>query len=304
MLFKFKKEKIKKFEENECTIWRWVLVVIIGFIIGVIISNAVMIVCILTNVFQIQIFSELGDSNIIKAFVAFACYFVSLVIAVRLIAKTSIKSFIFGLGGKLNKKESVAILGTYLFGLILASLLDLKTTRFSGVSVSQYLISFLWCSIFGWMQTTWEEFVFRGIVIRAVCKNNIVFNIKSFLAGLISTTVFALLHIANPELTSQNTLLQKILMLLYYFIMGFFIYISDLVGKSLMPGILIHWIHNFFMFTIVRDKVSALETRALFINFSALTGFDYLLRGFVIWLPIFAFYIYKTRKSSVLNESI
>lgn len=215
-----------------------------------------MIVCILTNLFQIQIFSELGDINIIKAFVAFACYYVVLVIAIKLIAKTSIKSFIFGLGGKLNKKESVTILGTYLLGLILASLLDLKTTRFSGVSVSQYLILFVWCSIFVWMQTTWEELLFRGIVIRAVCKNDIVFNRKSFLAGLISTTVFALLHIANPELTFQSTLLQKILMLLYYFIMGFFIYISDLVGKSLMPGILIHWINNFFMFTVLKICLS------------------------------------------------
>ena len=143
MLFKFKKEKIKKFEENECPIWRWVLVVVAGFILGVVISNATMIVCILTSVFQIQIFSELGDINIIKAFIAFACYYVGLVITIKLIAKTSIKSFIFGLGGKLNKKESVAILGTYLLGLILASLLDLKTTRFSGVSFSQYLILFV-----------------------------------------------------------------------------------------------------------------------------------------------------------------
>ena len=306
---KVKKQKVRKFEENECPVWRWILVLIVGFSFGVVISNllGLLLAVVITNsigsltkTFEMQVI--LGQHKVVWAFLAFSGYYIGTAIAIRLIAKTSLKSFVFGVGGKLNKKESLKLLGLYFVGLVSAFLIDIKTIRFSGVQFSQFLISFLLCSIFVWMQTTWEELVFRGLVLRAVCKNNIAFNKKSFLAGLISSLVFSLLHIANPELTSQQNLLQKILMAFTYFFAGLFLYILDLFGKSLMPGILIHWVNNFFMFTLVRDKVSALETSTVFLDYSSPTGWDYFVREIVMWLPVFIFYFYKMKKGMAVKN--
>ena len=309
MKMKIKKQKIKKFEENECPAWRWILVLIVGFVIGIVISNllglllAVVItnsIGLITKTFEMQVI--LGLHKVVWAFLASSGCYIGTAIAIRLIAKTSLKSFVFGVGGKLNKKESLKLLGLYFVGLVLCFLIDIKTIRFSGVQFSQFLVSFLLCLIFVWMQTTWEELIFRGLVLRAVCKNDIAFNKKSFLAGLISSLVFSLLHIVNPELTSQQTLLQKVLMALTYFCVGLFLYISDLFGKSLMPGILIHWVNNFFLSTIIRDKVSALETSTVFIDYSSPTGFDYLVREIVFWLPVFIFYFYKMKKGTAVKN--
>lgn len=295
-------KKKRKFKENECSVWRWIITAIVGFVLGVIISNAMMLLILFTRIFDFRIFFGLTD--VIRALIAFSGFYIGLVITIKFIAKTSIKNFVLGVNKKFSLKKSLSILGLYFLGemfvLLFNVLFDFKSIHFSVASVAQYLISFVFCIVFLWMQTTWEELMFRGIVIRAVCKNEIKFSKKSIIAGIVSSFIFMSLHFFNPEFTSQESVLMMLFSALAYFCAGFFIYILDLIEGSILPGILVHWINNFYFFTIFRGEVSALNTPTIFIRYGKTTGLAHFVGEIVVWLPLIVFYAVRFFKNKKL----
>lgn len=288
-------ERKRKFEENECSVWRWVVTAIVGYAFGFVISNVMAFAL---------VFLGLISNELIRALVVFSGLYVGLVIAIKLIAKTSIKNFVLGVNKKFSLKKSLNILGLYFLGemfmLLFSVLFDFKSIRYSGVSLGQYLISFVLCLAFLWMQTTWEELMFRGIVIRAVCKNEIKFSKKSVIAGIVSSLIFMALHFFNPEFTSQKTVLMMLFSALMYFYFGFFAYILDLYEGSILPGILVHWVNNFYYFTIFRDEVSVLKTATIFVKYGETTGIVHFAREIIVWLPLIVFYVVRFLKNKKL----
>lgn len=110
-------------------------------------------------------------------------WFWGLVIAIKVVGKTSLKDFVLGVGGKLNKKECLTVLALSVSAFLGNLLTDLGHLHLRGVSFGTFAAGFLISLALIWMQTTWEELLFRGIILHWVSKNDIGFNKKSILAA-------------------------------------------------------------------------------------------------------------------------
>ena len=210
--------------------------------------------------------------------------------------KTSLKDFILGVGGKLNKKECLIVLGLSASVFIINLLTDLgHNIHLRGVSFGTYAAGFLISLALIWMQTTWEELIFRGIVLRWVSKNNIGFNKKTILAAVVSSVLFALAHVTNPEVTSRSGL-DQIAMVCVYTIPGMAYFLMDLYFGNLMPGIIMHWANNFMNAVLVSGEISAIAMPSLLVTTSSYSAYVTLLGVLVTKLPFLAYILWDIRK--------
>ena len=129
---------------------------------------------------------------------------VAFVISLKLIGKTSIKDFILGVGGKINVKTYLIILGLHVAGMALAYLFVINKLEWRGVSWGEYSFLLFFMSMTAWFQTTFEELVFRGPLLRWACKNDVKYTKKAFICGAVNALIFALFHAGNPEVLSQS----------------------------------------------------------------------------------------------------
>lgn len=284
---------------NECSVWRWAATAAAGIFFGIILLIPFSILTVMIPEFMtITIGGITGE--VFSFLFSFAALFWGFVIALKLIAKTSVRDFIFGTGSKIQVKESFALLVVYIVGIIISALPTANNIYFRGVVPAEFVILILFMLVMAWMQTTFEEFLFRGVFIRWACGNNIGFTKKSILTGLFSTILFAVMHTANPEVTSLSGL-QAALTVLTYAIPGFMLYILDLYCKSLFPGILIHWFNNFFAFTILANEVSAVPSQTLLVDGSVSVyanygGMVYLIGTLIPYSVVSVYILYKHLK--------
>ena len=153
------------------------------------------------------------------------------------------------------------------------------------------------------MQTTWEELIFRGIVLRWVSKNDIGFNKKSILAAVISSALFALAHATNVEVTSRSGL-DQIAMVCVYAIPGMAFFLMDLYFGNLMPGIIMHFVNNFTNTVLLSGEVSTIAMPSLLVTTSSYSAYVMLLGGLVTKLPFGAYIlwdIWKKKKAAAAN---
>jgi hypothetical protein len=175
-----KKEK-KRIAPNEASLIRWIITLAVSFPIGMLLIVPIMPffaerVVVTPNLTMTSEYSFMGISFAKFALdLAFIALFCGLVIAIKLIGKTSLKDFVLGVGGKINKKECLTILGLYAGGMLLTYLPNLDQIRPRGVNPGHFLFLILYALVVVWEQTTWEELIFRGLMIRWVCKNKVSF---------------------------------------------------------------------------------------------------------------------------------
>lgn len=282
------KTKEKKYiAPNECTGRRWLGVLLASVLFCVVLSVPV----------SLPVLGRTGtffgvDYQQISNLLSFAALFWGLVIAIRVVGKTSLKDFILGVGGKLNKKECLIVLALSASVFIINLLTDLgHNIHLRGVSFGTFAAGFLISLALIWMQTTWEELIFRGIVLRWVSKNNIGFNKKTILAAVISSVLFALAHVVNPEVTSRSGL-DQIAMVCVYTIPGMAYFLMDLYFGNLMPGIIMHWANNFMNAVLVSGEISALAMPSLLVTTSSYSAYATLLGVFVTKLPFLAYILW------------
>ena len=111
-------------------------------------------------------------SRIIPNF-PFFFLFLGTVIAIKWIAKTSLRDFLFKGSRKLKKKDCAIILSLYALGMLICYIPNIPNITLRGITPGSFVILFVFCSLFVWAQTSWEELIFRGIFIRYACKNDI-----------------------------------------------------------------------------------------------------------------------------------
>lgn len=291
------KTKEKKYiAPNECTGRRWLGVLLASVLITMILSLPLSLLVL----DRTGTFFGVGYQQI-SNLLSFAALFWGLVIAIKVVGKTSLKDFILGVGGKLNKKECLIVLALSASVFIINLLTDLgHNIHLRGVSFGTYAAGFLISLALIWMQTTWEELIFRGIVLRWVSKNNIGFNKKTILAAVISSVLFALAHAINPEVTSRSGL-DQISMVCVYTIPGMAYFLMDLYFGNLMPGIIMHWANNFMNAVLVSGEISALAMPSLLVTTSSYSAYVALLGVFVTKLPFLAYIlwdIWRKKKSA------
>jgi membrane protease YdiL (CAAX protease family) len=288
---KFMKKKEKKYiAPNEASFKRWIGVLLVGTLISVILFLP------LGFFFETHTGSFMGIGyEQLKTIANHVFSLVGMVIAIRLVGKTSLKDFVLGVGGKVNKKECLTILCLYAVGFTASFLLNIRNIHLRGVKAGEFALLVLFMLLFTWMQTTNEELIFRGLAIRWACKNDVRFTKKSLILAAVSSVAFALMHAPNPEVTSQSGI-RIIIGLVNYAIPGLMMYLSDLYFGSLMPGILIHWFNNFTLFTLIASDVTVMPVGTLLVDTTPHKAELVLAGTLIANLPLTVYMILDARK--------
>lgn len=297
-----KKEK-KVIAPNECSLLRWIATLVVACLLGTVLLLPPQIVMILDPRLMQSTFAGIPVEPIFQIF-SFMIYFFSMVLALKWIAKTSLKEFILGVGGKLNKKECLTIAGLYAAGFAFCTLITISNVQARGTSFGTFLVLFVIMIPLTFMQTAWEELVFRGVFIRWACRNEVGFTRKAIISCVLSSIVFGLVHIANPEISSM-TGLELLLGVFCYITPGIGLYIADLHFGSLVPGIIFHWINNFLAFTVISGEISALPVPTLFVDTTEQTAGILFVSTILVYVPLMAYIIYdrkKRRKAAASTE--
>jgi membrane protease YdiL (CAAX protease family) len=295
------KTKEKKYiAPNECSFLRWLGVLLVSILINVVLAIPLsLLVLNRTGTF-------LGvDYQLISNLLSFVALFWGLVIAIKVVGKTSLKDFVLGAGGKINKKECLTVLALSMCAYIINILTELGHLHLRDISFATYAAGFLISLALIWMQTTWEELIFRGIFLRWISKNDIGFNKKSVLAAVISSALFALAHATNVEVTSLSGL-ERVVMVCVYTIPGMAFYLMDLYFGNLMPGIIMHFVNNFLLSIMVSGEVASLSMPTLLVTTVDHNAYVMLLGVLMSKLPFVAYIlwdIWKKKKAAKNNSS-
>ena len=285
-----KKTEKKYIAPNEASLKRWIGTLAVGFLLGSIVGIPLVMLSQQDNSFMgIRYLELFGQLN-------FLPMFLGLVLAIKFIGKTSLKDFILGVGGKVDKKQSLTIMGLYFAGMAITYLLLAKYISVRHVNAGEYLFLFVFMVLTTWAQTTWEELVFRGFLIRWACKNEVRFTKKAVLAAIVSSLAFALAHSTNTEVTSQPDVLRQILAVSVYAIPGLLMFFADLYFGSLVPGILIHLINNFVLFTIISSEVTVMPVPTLFVENSPHLAEFMVLSNLGAYVPLYVYIFLDARK--------
>ena len=226
---------------------------------------------------------------------AFVFLFWALVLAIRFVGKTSLKDFILGVGGSVDIKLCLRILGLYALGFAIPYLLTLGNLRVQTVDWGQFGFLLLFMSLVAWMQTTWEELLYRGLFLRWACKNKIRYTKRVPVAAVISSLAFAISHAANPEVTSQFGI-YTVIAVISYTVPGFMLFLADLHFGNLLPGILIHWLNNFLLFTLLSSKLRAVSVPTLFIDTTDGGAIWSLVSNTLAYLPLLIYILWDRKK--------
>lgn len=199
------------------------------------------------------------DKNLflVLALLPFAVSFFSLWLYVRLVHKKSFRllftpftkfrwNYFFGAGLLwfllLAITEGISYLsepGNYVF--------QFEAARFIPLLLISLTLLFI--------QTTYEEVLFRGYGMQWLGK----YFENSWVPLIITSVVFGLMHIANPEVKEYGYEI-----LLSYIAMGLGMGIITLMSGSLEMAMGMHFVNNFFSATVFTFEKSTLQTDALF----------------------------------------
>ena len=297
---KEKKEK-KYIAPNEASLGRWIGTLVAGVAIGY-------GLCLFLIPYALNHLGEnpdgtstlVGTSMGMSSYqfvlhMAFVALFWGLVISLKAVGKTSLKDFVLGVGGKINWKECLTILGLYLAGFVLAYLPLVGYIRPREVNAGDFALMTVFMLLTVWEQSTWEELVFRGLLIRWACKNEIGFTKKSYIVAIVTSVAFALGHAQNPEVTSQGGI-QVLLALTSYGITGFLFFFVSMYFGNLMPGIIVHWINNFVLSTVISAEVSVVDVPTLLMDTSPHSGAVMMISNLIPWLPLMVYICLDYRK--------
>jgi membrane protease YdiL (CAAX protease family) len=142
------------------------------------------------------------------------------------------------------------------------------------------IISFLFLPL----QTSMEEVLFRGYLMQGFgtwFKN-------SFVALLLTSVIFGLLHGANPEVEKLGWIVM-----IYYIGTGFLLGIFTLMDEGLELSLGFHAANNIIAAVLVTSKWAAFQTEALFIDIAEPTvDFEFFL-PFILFYPFVIFVFSK-----------
>ena len=146
-----------------------------------------------------------------------------------------------------------------------------------------------------WAQTTFEELIFRGLLLRWACKNKVGYSKKALLVGVVTSIAFALAHATNPEVTTQSGL-RVAMAIATYAIPGLVYFLADLHFGSLLPCIIMHWVNNFVLITVVSSEVTVIPMPTLLVDRTADTAEWGMLSTFLLHLPMLVYLLLTARK--------
>ena len=158
-----------------------------------------------------------------------------------------------------------------------------------------FLILLLIVVIFIPIQTSFEEYLFRGYLMQGIglmAKNR-------WLPLCLTSILFGVMHISNPEVEKMG-----LLILVYYIGTGFFLGIITLMDDGMELALGFHAANNLVGALLVTSSYSALQTNAILTDISEPSaGFDIILPVFIVF-PILLFIFSKKYKWTNWKEKL
>ena len=287
-------------EPNKASGIRWVAVFVIGYI-GTQFLNLIPIAV------RILFFNNVPEEfNWLPAtlvtFVTFALGFLLVWLMLRVIIKTSLRDFCFGSGNKFNIKHAGIFALALVIGILITTLSNISEGKIelNPLGFLPVFVNVVICLMFIWMQTSYEEFLCRGVFMRWACGDKITITVKSVLFGVISSALFMCGHFLNPEMAAQTDTISTIAMALSYFSSGFFMYFMGLLYGNLLPGLAVHWANNAFLSIFLTQDGTVLNTASIFVDHTPVSneGVLSLISTIAIYiLPlIYGIYLYRKKR--------
>ena len=287
--------KEKNFGDNEAPVFRWLLALVFGLVVGGLIGSVMSL-----SASMIPAFGEGGvlacERELVAAITTFAGLYIGLLLGLRWFCRTSMRTFIIGKGRKPDAGVLAKTGGLFILGLLISDLHSIKDISLNKQSVSVILFNFVFCLLFLWMQTTTEEIVFRGMFLRIPYANKLPILPKGLFFAVISSLLFMAMHMANPEMLHLSGA-EVIAGAGSYFLAGFFLYISDLLIGGMEVGVLLHFLNNFYCMAFLSEAVSAVETSTIFVKSATEhSGMWALISELIAFcLPLIYLYIHRRR---------
>ncbi len=290
-------EKKQRLSLDEISLKKWVGLVVVDIALGYLVAAVFGVV--------LQVMNIGGEwawlTDTLTTYIAFASLFLFFMLFLRTICKTTLRDFLVGEGKMIDWRQTVVIGALYAAGFLIGAFLFSDFGRnltLNDADVTVILVNLILALAFTWVQTTWEELVFRGVALRWACGNKIRVCSRSLIAAFVISAVFMLGHIANPEVTSQANVADIAASCFYYFFVGFLMYMADLVFGDLMPGCAIHWVNNFMSFAVINQVGTALQAQSFVIDHTPVVGTTSLVGAVVTYLPVIVYTAYHWKKRS------
>lgn len=228
--------------------------------------------------------------DVLDSFGGFAIAFLAMCWLLKRICKTSIHELVFGSTGKFDIRVAGLILILWLIGAGIGMYAvpggEGAESKLNDIGVLPIAVNIILALALVWMQTTWEEVIFRGVVLRGTCGEKLRPTVASIIGGVLLSLFFMSMHLANPEVTSQNSPLMVVAMASTYFISAFLWYMLDMVFDSCLPGCVIHWINNVTAMVLVSSPNSAIKSATIFVNASSMSGVSSLIEELIMCAPL------------------
>ncbi|MBK5200723.1 MAG: CPBP family intramembrane metalloprotease [Spirochaetaceae bacterium] len=157
--------------------------------------------------------------------------------------------------------------------MIIGNISGYKEISFNNIKLSERLIFLVIVLILTPFQCALEELLYRGVLLRALVGNYYDNNkIISVISSIIVGIAFTIPHLSNPELVSY-----MYFPLGYYFIFGFLTSFFTLHYKTVEIAIAVHVANNLFIALICNYPNSALSSKSLYLEKTAVPHYiDYL----------------------------
>ena len=140
------------------------------------------------------------------------------------------------------------------------------------------------------IQTSVEELIFRGYLMQGFAN----LSKNKWLPLLITSTIFGLLHLSNPEVTKMGDIIM-----VYYIGTGLFLGILTLMDDGMELALGFHAANNLIGALLVTSDWSAFQTYSIFKDVSEPeAGLDIILPVIVIYPLLLAIFGYKYKWSN------
>lgn len=290
--------KMKTIAPNQCSGRRWLAVALLTVLGGVLLTVPLVAVEQSTPGLLEKSVGGIPFESLYNL-LSFPCFFFPFVLALRRIAGTGLKDFILGEGGRADKKQILIFALLQVVGVVLSFLPTLSYLSWRGVALGTFVLLVVLMVPLVWVQTSVEEFLFRGLFLRWACKNNIGYSAKALAAMIPSTVLFALMHAGNVEISAMGGF-DYVLGLATYLIPGLVCFWADIHFGSLVPGMVIHWVNNLILSVLISSQVSSMPTPTLFVDSSPMAAVPLFLTNLLAYVPAMGYILYdllRTRRA-------
>jgi membrane protease YdiL (CAAX protease family) len=202
-----------------------------------------------------------SNSYLFLMLISFAIGFVGLIVVIKFIHKQSLRH----LTTSREKVDWKRIFFAFLFWGIISSGMVFADYYFNpegyvfNFNLEPFLILCAIAIILVPIQTSFEEYLFRGYLMQGI--GTMVKN--KWLPLVITSVVFGLLHLANPEVDKLGYVIM-----VYYIGTGFFLGIMTLMDEGLELAIGFHAANNLFTALLVTADWTAFQTHSVFKDMS------------------------------------